>query len=302
VALDIELHGDELLALLPETSATAFVRAGSGLIGFGEALRIEASGPNRIGELADAWRATVAASASQNSLQWPGTGLVAFGSMAFADDSQAKSILVVPEFVLGCHDSKTWITHTRPANSNEGVANWREVFKTTDAMPSQVDIDLHQGDISAEGFSINVEKALQAFANESLQKVVLARDIVAQLPTDFSLKRVLLKLGAKYPTCWVYSVDGTFGASPELLVRVSHGQVSARVLAGTAGRGTDPGIDRAIANALGSSAKMSPNTHMQSNRWSRRCNLFAIRLMPTKRRLVWLCQTFGIWPATCTVC
>ncbi|MEY4367373.1 MAG: hypothetical protein RLZ28_788, partial [Actinomycetota bacterium] len=58
-----------------------------------------------------------------------------------------------------------------------------------------------------------------------------------------------------YPTCWIYSVDGTFGASPELLVRVSHGQVSARVLAGTAGRGTDPGIDQAIASALVGSAK-----------------------------------------------
>jgi menaquinone-specific isochorismate synthase len=50
-------------------------------------------------------------------------------------------------------------------------------------------------------------------------------------------------------------VDGTFGASPELLVRVSHGQVSARVLAGTAGRGTDPGVDHAISNALAASTK-----------------------------------------------
>jgi menaquinone-specific isochorismate synthase len=46
-----------------------------------------------------------------------------------------------------------------------------------------------------------------------------------------------------------------FGASPELLVRVSHKQVSARVLAGTAGRGTDPGIDQAISNALQTSSK-----------------------------------------------
>ncbi len=39
------------------------------------------------------------------------------------------------------------------------------------------------------------------------------------------------------------------------MVRVAHGQVSARVLAGTAGRGTDPGVDRAIAAALAASAK-----------------------------------------------
>jgi menaquinone-specific isochorismate synthase len=46
-----------------------------------------------------------------------------------------------------------------------------------------------------------------------------------------------------------------FGASPELLVRASHSQVSARVLAGTAGRGTDPEVDLAISKALASSHK-----------------------------------------------
>jgi menaquinone-specific isochorismate synthase len=46
-----------------------------------------------------------------------------------------------------------------------------------------------------------------------------------------------------------------FGASPELLVRVAHRQVSARVLAGTAGRGTDPAIDAAISAALATSEK-----------------------------------------------
>jgi menaquinone-specific isochorismate synthase len=46
-----------------------------------------------------------------------------------------------------------------------------------------------------------------------------------------------------------------FGASPELLVRVSHSQVSARVLAGTAARGTDPSVDQAISKALAESHK-----------------------------------------------
>jgi menaquinone-specific isochorismate synthase len=46
-----------------------------------------------------------------------------------------------------------------------------------------------------------------------------------------------------------------FGASPELLIRGERGEVSARVLAGTAGRGTDPDVDRAISNGLTHSNK-----------------------------------------------
>jgi menaquinone-specific isochorismate synthase len=100
-----------------------------------------------------------------------------------------------------------------------------------------------------------VRKALEAIASEKVEKVVLARDVVAKVSEDFDIRNALKKLSASYPTCWTYSVDGLFGASPELLVRVSHKQVSARVLAGTAGRGTDPGIDQAISSALLASSK-----------------------------------------------
>ena len=91
--------------------------------------------------------------------------------------------------------------------------------------------------------------------SSAVEKVVLARDLTSEVDEAFDLRPVLSKLAANYPSCWVYSVDGTFGASPELLVRVSHGQVSARVLAGTAGRGTDPAVDQAIASALAGSSK-----------------------------------------------
>ena len=65
----------------------------------------------------------------------------------------------------------------------------------------------------------------------------------------------LARLRSRYPDCWTYKVEGVFGASPELLLRAERGEVSARVLAGTAGRGTDPGIDQAIGTALSSSHK-----------------------------------------------
>ena len=237
----------------------AFVRGGSGIIGFGEALRLTASGPNRMAQLASAWRETVAGAEVENPLVWPGSGLVAFGSVAFADDSSAESVLIVPQLVLGSHDGQVWLTKIRGGEQPTVIArddiDWSQIFSDNTDAAHQFSASLQAGQISPEKFSQNVEAALDELTAGQLQKVVLARDVVAELPDDFDIRNVLRQLSDSYPTCWIYNVDGTFGASPELLVRVSHGQVSARVLAGTAGRGTDPGIDTAIASALVGSAK-----------------------------------------------
>ncbi len=245
----------QLIDFLPASNPLAFVRGGSGIIGFGEALRLTATGTDRMPALAAAWREVASASEVANPLAWPGTGLVAFGSIAFADDSAAESVLVVPELVLGSHDGQVWLTEIHKAGEPAFDGDWAKVFESNTGSANETVANLHHGAISGEQFAANVETALQALGAGELQKVVLARDAVAELPANFDIRNVLRQLSGNYQTCWIYHVDGTFGASPELLVRVSHGQVSARVLAGTAGRGTDPGIDQAIASALVSSTK-----------------------------------------------
>jgi menaquinone-specific isochorismate synthase len=78
---------------------------------------------------------------------------------------------------------------------------------------------------------------------------------VGALPPTADLRRPLRELAAAYPDCWTFAVDGLLGASPETLVQVAGGRVSARVLAGTAGRGVDAATDRAAAAELLASDK-----------------------------------------------
>ncbi len=245
-----ELHTDEdfdLLAHLP-SEPTTFIRGGQGIVGWGEAMRLTATGPDRIGSLAEQWRNLAEKFEITDNLRLPGTGLVAFGSIAFADDSEAESVLVVPKVVLGTRDGKTWLTKVDDAACDDF---WSKEL-SYEANPA---VQFKIGDYTPAEFKSAVVEAVENIRAAKLEKVVLARDLIAQLAPYFDLRPVLARLAKKYPTCWVYSVDGMFGASPELLVRVSHGQVSARVLAGTAGRGTDPGVDAAIATALAASAK-----------------------------------------------
>lgn len=232
-----------LVEQLPETP-TAFIRNGGGIIGFGEAVRLTATGANRIASLAAQWRELVATASVEDSVNLPGTGLVAFGSIAFADSSSSESVLIVPKAIIGSRDGRSWLTTVNGATWPIQVP-----YRVNEPLV------MRSGTQSRDGFEASVQRAIDAIETGTAKKIVLARDLTTTTPTAFDIRPVLAKLAEKYPSCWVYSVDGTFGASPELLVRVAHGQVSARVLAGTAGRGTDPAVDQAIAAALAGSSK-----------------------------------------------
>ena len=63
------------------------------------------------------------------------------------------------------------------------------------------------------------------------------------------------RLASAYPTCSTYAVDGLIGATPETLVRARDGEITARVLAGTAPRSANATEDRRTAEQLITSTK-----------------------------------------------
>jgi menaquinone-specific isochorismate synthase len=92
-------------------------------------------------------------------------------------------------------------------------------------------------------------------AGGEAEKVVLARDLAGTVPAGSDLRRLVRALSSGYPDCWTFAVDGLVGASPETLVTVSGGTVTARVLAGTAPRGADADADTEASLTLATSAK-----------------------------------------------
>ncbi len=229
------------------SNSSAFIYEHQGLIGWGEALRLEASGSNRILELDQLWRDTVTSAEIIDEVTLPGSGLISFGSIAFSANSETTSVLVIPQVVIGKQDGSLWIT---TINISE-----KDALDLIDLASTFVPASFEPGQISTEQYKINVDKALEAIEANDIEKVVLARDLKATVSKDFNINPALKKLESKFETCYIYSVAGLFGASPELLVKVQHSEVSARVLAGTAGRGTDPGVDQAIGTALVESPK-----------------------------------------------
>ena len=235
---------EPLIRYLPD-SPLAIIRHGEGIIGFGEVARLSATGPNRIAELARQWAELVGTAEVDDQVQLPGSGLVAFGSFAFSGDSASESVLIVPRTILGVRDGRGWITQIGDESATVAPAEAASARK----------IELLDGSPDPAGYEKAVSLAVDAIKQNHLEKVVLARTVKAQVGAGFDLRPALAKLAENYPGCWTYAVDGTFGASPELLVRVSHGQVATRVLAGTAARGETEAENREVAERLRTSEK-----------------------------------------------
>ena len=247
---------DRLLDWITPQHPLGFIRDGEGLVGIGELLRLEFRGATRFTDAAAAWNELSRTAIIHDSVKRAGTGLIALGSFAFADSSDAVSVLIIPRIVVGSRDGIQWVT-TITAGEASGLP------VTSDGLPSDpreaagdpVHIVFTPGEMSAKSFTKTVKAALREISHGAAAKIVIARDQHAELPENADLRIPLSALAARYPDTFTFAVDGLIGSSPETLVRVQNGAVSARVLAGSAARGGDRISDGRAAGTLMNSPK-----------------------------------------------
>ncbi|WP_199286553.1 isochorismate synthase [Salinibacterium hongtaonis] len=234
-------------------------RRGFGIRGHGEAVRLEFSGEHRMTDAAAAWKQLVAAATITDPLRVPGTGLVAFGTFTFAADSAQTSVLIVPSVVVGRAEGRFWLTRIRQstdASTGTGTDGpFAADLPATEPLGTRPHVALTPGSLSPEGYTTIVGEGVRRIRDGLLSKVVLARDLTGRLDDGGDIRTTIATLADGYPDCWTFAVDGFFGASPETLVGVHSGTVTARVLAGSAARGTDAASDLDAATALATSTK-----------------------------------------------
>ncbi|MGW0227850.1 isochorismate synthase [Actinopolymorpha singaporensis] len=252
--LDPDVHaGLDLLQTLPAENATAWVRRGEGLVGHGEAARLDVAGPDRFATAVQWWGKLAESAAVRDEIGEPGTGLVGFGSFAFADDP-GHSTLVVPRVVLGRRGDRRWLTTIAVEPALPTVPSLPSLFGTPSPERPQ-GVVFADGALTGAQWASAVADAVRRIDAGDLDKVVLARDLlaVAEKPVDF--RWPLARIARDYPACWTYAVRGLIGATPEMLVRLENGLVTSRVLAGTIRRSNDDARDLALAASLARSSK-----------------------------------------------
>ena len=211
------------------------------IVASGSALRLSATGEERTQKLADGWRQVIADAQVVDESDSDSPGLIALTSITFDSQSKEESILVVPAETFVLSDKACFRITAQAEEETQSVQGVHGEFRT--------------GLQTDEKFLSSVESALAAIEKGQIEKVVLAKDLILPISSEPDLGQPLRRLHKRYPDCWTYKIGNVFGASPELLLKAEDGQVSARVLAGTAGRGTDPDVDKAIADGLAHSLK-----------------------------------------------
>jgi menaquinone-specific isochorismate synthase len=224
---------------------TVWSRRGDILVGWGRAADLPADA-----DAAEWWRAVSATAEVDDKVRLPGSGLVAFGALPFDPaHSDATASLTVPQMLIGRHGDTSWVTHVFVDGEFERPE------------PQSIPFGPHwsaivgPGACTPDAYQAEVRAGLESIHSGEVAKVVLARDLVGSVPADADLRRLVRTLASAYPDTWTFAVDGLIGASPETLVTVSGGTVTARVLAGTAARGADADADTAASVALATSTK-----------------------------------------------
>ncbi len=269
----------DLRELLAGSGLLAWTVDGQGLVGHGRAAGHTVRGPDRFTAARVWWDDLAAAAVVEDRVRVPGSGLTAFGAFSFAAESGADSGLVVPELVVGRRDDDAWASlavaaapgapFTLSAEDvaaawvrHHGAAPGAAVAAAPAAAPGPV--HLSPGALDEAAWTQAVREGVELIRAGGLEKLVLARDVLARTAGPLDPVAVVRDLAHRYERCWTYCVDlgsgagRLLGATPEMLVRVLDGTARARVLAGTLDRdavpaGEDP--QRFAARVLGESEK-----------------------------------------------
>lgn len=234
-----------LIDLLPDDAPLSWVRGGDGLVGWGSYATTVVKGANRFTDARKWWHQQLEKFAVSDSVHLNGTGPVLFASFSF--DPDEESVLVIPKIVVGMRNGSSWITWI---GNQPQPALYEEKQVLVDA-----EFNWGDGSISPAEWQLRVAKAISEIEETELEKVVLARDLIVHSHRPIDVRKILRNLGDEYPSTWIFAVNGLVGATPELLLRLSRGMVTSRVLAGTISKTGNDEKDLALAASLARSSK-----------------------------------------------
>jgi salicylate biosynthesis isochorismate synthase/menaquinone-specific isochorismate synthase len=247
-------------------------RDGSALAALGCVRELSAAGPDRFAAVAGAWRALVAGAALDAPDGPPGSGPVAVGGFAFAEQGTTAphwtgfppASLHVPEVALHRRAGAVRMTLcalARPDDTSEDllarlearVASLRQApLPLLDPQPAgRVQV---ASTMPPEHYEQAVARAVERIRAGELSKIVLAREVAVHAPAPHDVAAIHGILRDAFPGCFVFAVSrgarSFIAASPELLMRRDGLRVSTLGLAGSTRRSADPAVDDHLGEQL----------------------------------------------------
>lgn len=208
------------------------------------------------------------------------TGALWTGGFAFHDEGTEAGVdpawssfepatMILPELAIQSSDAGNFITvnlMAGPGADPAALADSALVRSAGLVHPELPMIDPHptvaasiESVRSPEDYEQSVAAAVERIRAGEIEKVVLAREVVARSGSAHDPAAIFGALRIGFPSCFNFCVgtgEATFiGASPELLVRCAGRGVSTVGLAGSTRRSSDPAVDDHLAQQLLGSSK-----------------------------------------------
>ena len=250
------------------------------LAGSGAAVLIEGDGEDRFIQVDSAWMKLLeGALVDDPSNGAPGVGPALMGGFAFEPDGPRSARwrdfpsarMFLPRVQIAATGDACWVTVNLIVGSDGepdiapkalGALHGRAIGSAAPspqvARDTRMQVDGDDTEPTAE-WRKAIEAIVAAIRADTLEKAVLAREVLVAAPRDYDVAAALRHLRSAHQASYVFgcwSGESAFvGASPELLVRLEGDEVHASSLAGSAGRGATAEQDASLAAGLVASAK-----------------------------------------------
>ncbi|MDQ7841496.1 MAG: isochorismate synthase [bacterium] len=243
------------------------------LVGIGSAWAVSTDGAGRFAEAGAAWQALLHdavgdAGFTPIAMGHAQPGPVLMGGFAFAPQGPVSpewegfpaGLLTLPRICVASEGGETRLVLSRVVTPDGSVEHQADeaADEPVGAAPSVRSRQTTGEHPPGAAWKSRVAASAQAVRDGILRKVVLARSVRVR-GGPFDPIAALRMLSDGYPGCTLFAVARGarcfLGATPERLVRVRGGEVSAMALAGTAPRGRDDGEDRRLGELLLASSK-----------------------------------------------
>lgn len=244
---------------------------------FGAAATLSPSGNERFSSVDEQWHALLEhALIDDGNASRTAVGPLLIGGFSFDPNGPRSerwhgfptAHLILPKIHVTSIGDECWLTVCVVVDKNstidlDDIAKRRDrltAATTSNALPSSdgqtiATID----DLPRAEWCGIVGDAVDAIRNDDFQKVVLARSAHGEMQGDIDPFAVLRQLRSTHRDAFIFGYwrgsSAFVGASPERLVRLDNGHISASSLAGTVRRGTTREDDAALAHQLQTSAK-----------------------------------------------
>jgi len=264
----------------------------------GCAYELSARGEQRFTELDLLWR-ELSSRARDDGYEGPaGAGLAAVGGFAFTHEGArspawsgfSAASLIVPEVSFVRSGAETWITvNVALAKADDTEALRQRIAERLDGLrerplplldPAPTGTFHVHSAMPPSHYEEAVARAVERIQAGELEKVVLAREVQVEAPTDHDPAAVFDVLRGGFPSSYIYAVgrgDATFiGATPELLVRRQGQRASTVALAGSIRRSADPAVDDHLGETLLQSGKNRHENAIVAQRIAKALSPFAL--------------------------